>query len=94
MKAAKESTLRNPAQLPYEQLMQFNQHCLAALDLIEAFAEQRMIPRNEGRYYRALLQELRASASQSLIEHLDEQEISIAAAASKDRLKLEKQMLK
>ena len=54
MKVAKK-----PAQLPYDELMQFNQHCAAALDLIESFGQQRMIPSAESRYYRALLQELR-----------------------------------
>jgi hypothetical protein len=95
MKAAKQSPGR-PAQSDlvhtYEQLMQFNQHCIDALGLIEAFGQQHLIPRTEHRYYCALLEELRASTSQSVMEYLDQQEISAAAAASRRRLKIEKQM--
>ena len=94
MKGAKESLDKDPQQLPYEQLMRFNQHSVAAIELIEEFTERRMITRVESRYYCAMLQELRACASQTVIEHIDQQELSIAARASKMRLKLEKQMLK
>lgn len=78
----------------YQQLVEFNQHCVAALDLIQAFGDKQMIQPTEYRYYRALLRELRAATSQSVMERLDEQEISIAAKASKERLKIEKQMFK
>lgn len=70
MKAGKRPIAKHPNKPPhlaYEQLMQFNQHCVAALELIEAFTHQRMIPRTERRYYSAMLQELRASASQSIL---------------------------
>ena len=53
-----------------------------------------MILRNESRYYRSMLEELRASTSQTVIEHIDQQELSAAAQASKERLKLEKQLFK
>lgn len=81
-------------QLTYERLMQFNQHCSAALTLMELFGREEMIPRSESRYYRALLRELRASASQPVLEYLNDKEIAIAAAASRERLKVEKQLLK
>jgi len=97
MKAAKSAPSK-PSQLDlmlaYEQLMQFNQHCVGALELIEAFGQKRLIPRTEYRYFRALLQELRASASQTVIEHIDQQEISSAAKAPKERFKIEKQLFK
>jgi hypothetical protein len=97
MKAAQEAPKR--PSLPgtigtYEQLMQFNQHCAEALDLIEVFGKRRMIPRTEHRYYRALLQELRAAISQTVIEHIDQQELASAAQASKERLRIEKQRFK
>lgn len=76
----------------YEQLMRLNRHCGGVLDLIEAFGRRRIIPRTEYRYYRTLLQELRAATSQSVIEYIDQQEPAVAAKASKERLKMEKQM--
>jgi len=94
MKGAKESPDKDPQQLPYEQLMRFNQHCVAAVELIEEFMERRLIARAESRYYRAMLEELRACASQAVIEHIDQQELSKAAAASRERLKREKRLLK
>lgn len=78
----------------YEQLTRFNQQCASALELVEAFGRRRMIPSTEHRYYRALLRELRAAISQTVIEHVDQQEMALAAKASRERLKLEKQMLK
>jgi len=78
----------------YEELMEFNQHCRGALDQIEGFGQRQMIPRAEYRYYRALLDELRASVSQSVMEVLDQQEITAAARASRERLHLEKRLLK
>ena len=97
MKAAPKPAsdrLQRPTQLPYDELMQFNQHCLAALELIKVFAERKMIRGTESRYWCAMLQELRACASQTVIEYIDQQELSVAAAASRERLKLEKRLLK
>lgn len=97
MKAAKTSKDRpsQPGTVPiYEQLTEFNQHCAGALALIEQFGREQIIPKTEHRYYRALLQELRAAVSQNLIEHIDEKELAVAAKASKERLKIEKQMFK
>jgi len=97
MKAASRSASdrqQSRAQLPYDELMLFNQHCLAALELIKVFAERKIVRHPERRYYCAMLQELRACASQIVIENIDERELSIAATASKARLKLEKRLLK
>ena len=97
MKAASRSASdrqQSRAQLPYDELMLFNQHCLAALELIKVFAERKIVRHPESRYYCAMLQELRACASQTVIEYIDQQELSVAAAASRERLKLEKQLLK
>ena len=55
--------LQRPTQLPYDELTQFNQHCLAALELIKVFADRKMIRRTENRYWCAMLQELRACVS-------------------------------
>ena len=89
-----ENIAAEPPQLAYEQLMRFNQHCVAAIELIHEFTNRRMLARKEGRYYRAMLQEVRACVSQAVIEHIDQRELSIAAAASRERLNLEKQLLK
>ena len=97
MKAAQKPAsdrLQRPTQLSYDELMQFNQHCLAALELIKVFAERKMIRGTESRYWCAMLQELRACSSQTVIEYIDQQELSVAAAASRERLKLEKRLLK
>jgi hypothetical protein len=77
----------------YEQLSEFNQYCRGVLNLIDAFGHQQMIPRSEQQYYSALLREIRSSISQSAVEFMDQHEISEATDASRERLKLEKQML-
>jgi len=94
MKGTKESPDKYPHDLPYDELMRFHQHCVAAIELIDEFTERRILARKEGRYYRAMLQELRACVSQAVIEHIDQRELSIAAAAAKNRMNLEKQLLK
>lgn len=78
----------------YEQLSEFNRHCRGALELFDAFGSQQIIPRTEYRYYRALLEELRALVSQSATEFLSQHETSASAAVGRRRLRLEKQMLK
>ncbi len=78
----------------YQQLAQFNRHCADAQLLIEIFGKQQMIPQRECRYYSALLQELRALASQSVVEGIEQQEISRAASFGRLRSRLEKQLQK
>lgn len=89
MKTDKQSAGKSPVGT-YEQLADFNHNCQAALALIETLAGQRMLRQTEASYYRAVLRELRASISQSVMEFLDQQEISIAGAAYRKRTKLEK----
>jgi hypothetical protein len=78
----------------YEQLAEFNRACRAALQLIENYGRQGMIPSTECQYYGALLQEVRACVNQTVTDFLDQAETSTAAAASHERLKLEKKLLK
>ncbi len=71
MKTAQQPAGKSSKHTPfgtYEQLENFNHHCQAAIGLIEALASQRIIRPPEGRYYQAVLRELRSSISQSVME--------------------------
>lgn len=81
-------------ELTYEHLAQLNHHCLGALERIQMLGDNRLIPNTESKYYGAVLQELRASVSQIILEQLSERELSAASAASRARVKIEKRMFK
>jgi hypothetical protein len=66
--------------------MRFNQQCGGALDLMQAWSQNNFISRTDYRYHRASPQELRASISQYLTEHLNEHKLSAPILASRERL--------
>lgn len=76
----------------YEHLSEFNRHCGAALGLIELLGQERLVTRTEQRCYRALLAEIRALVSQTVMENLGVEETSAAAQSFRERQKLEKQL--
>jgi hypothetical protein len=76
----------------YEQLHDLNQHSTAAIDILANFSREEIIPGVEGTYYHAMLEEARASISQSVAEHMNGHEISAAAKADRKRLKLERKL--
>jgi hypothetical protein len=76
----------------YEQLRALNGHCQAALIALKGC--KRAIPTSEWQYCQLLIEEARALASQSIIEWLNDREISIASIASRRRTVLEKRMFK
>jgi len=67
---------------------------VGAIGILQVFGEQRLMPGPEQKYYCALLEELRASASQMALEQLSDRELSTASAAARSRLKFEKRMYK
>jgi hypothetical protein len=76
----------------YEQLRDLNQHCTAAIDLLAIFSRKNIVPCIEGTYYRAMLEEARASINQNVTEHMNNHEISAAAKADRKRLRLERKL--
>jgi hypothetical protein len=77
----------------YGYLYLFNHHCQAARNLLKLLSQQSTIQKNEADYYRALLEEVCASASQSVTEHVNGREITRTAHAEQKRLKLESKFL-
>jgi len=76
----------------YEMLSDFNVHCRAAVAALQGC--KKVIPNQDRKFCRLLIEEARAVASQSFVESLSESETEIASAASKKRIALERRMLK
>jgi hypothetical protein len=76
----------------YEHLAHLNQHCIAIGEILTLLGNRGAISKRESTYFRLLVEEVRASSSQSVMERLDEHEVKAAASASKRRLALEKKL--
>ena len=76
----------------YERLFQLNQHCSAVMATLNALLANGAVNKQDAEYYGLMVEEVRASASQCVVEQLDEREVRFAARASKSRLKLEKKL--
>jgi hypothetical protein len=76
----------------YEHLALLNQHCSALADILESLGDQEALPKQESTYFRLIVEEVRASSSQSIMERRDEHEVQATADASKMRFALEKRL--
>ncbi len=76
----------------YELLSQLNEHSIAIAEILHYFHAQDAMPYQEYTYLQLMVEEVRASSSQSIMEALDGREIDALAKASKKRLAIEKRL--
>jgi len=75
---------------PYGQLLLLNHHCLAVVRILKELGRQGTLATRESAYYQAMMEEVRALASQSISEKMSTYEIANAARASRKRARIEK----
>jgi hypothetical protein len=89
----KKSRFRRGDSAIYQELLLLNFHALAISKILNDLGRLRALPKNEAAYYASMVEEVRASASQSIVENMNALEIFRAADASKFRQRLEKELL-
>ena len=77
----------------YERLLFFNLHARAIGEVIKDLAIEGALLKNEAAYFGAMVEEARASLSQSVVETMDAREIQTSAVVSRRRLRMEKKLL-
>jgi len=75
---------------PYGQLLFLNHHCLAVARILKVLGRQGTLAARESAYYQAMMEEVRALASQSISEKMNSREIANATRASRKRARIEK----
>ena len=78
--------MTNAAPVPiYDRLFLLNARCAASIKLLEQLDGLGVFPPHEASYYAAQIEAVRASASQSVTEHLNAMEMKRAAVAERKR---------
>jgi hypothetical protein len=76
----------------YQHLLLLNLHARAIGEILKELAGKHSILKNEAKYFALMIEEARASISQSVAERMDAREIDLSAIASRRRLQIEKQL--
>jgi len=77
----------------YECLLLLNLHARAIGEVIKDLTKEGALPKNEAAYFGSMVEEARASLSQSVVETMDAREIHLSAVVSRRRLRIEKELL-
>src|ERR1700722_7386379 len=77
----------------YECLLLLNLHARAIGEVIKDLTKERALPKNEAAYFGSMVEEARASLSQSVAEIMDAREVHASAIVSRRRLRIEKKLI-
>ena len=78
----------------YERLLLLNLHARAIGEVIKDLTKEDALPKSEAAYFASMVEEARASLSQSVVETMDAREIQLSAVVSRRRLQIEKELLR
>jgi len=90
---SKTNCRRQSEMFIYERLLLLNLHARAIGEVIKDLAIERALLKSEATYFGLMVEEARASLSQSVVETMDAREIHTSAVVSRGRLRMEKKLL-
>ena len=86
---------RHPGEIfIYERLLLLNLHARAIGEVIKDLTKEDALPKSEAAYFASMVEEARASLSQSVVKTMDAREIQLSAVVSRRRLQIEKELLR